>query len=76
MPTKQMCPIKGCDMWIQTKDYCGYHKKILADTTVKIRQGTACPFCPQGRIIKAGLREGKQLYKCGLCKKKCNKINK
>jgi hypothetical protein len=71
MPSKKLCLIEGCDMIAQIGDICGFHKKLIVKSDIK--RGDACKYCEQGRMIKAGIRNLKQMYRCNLCGKKYSK---
>ena len=58
-------------MIAQIGDYCGLHKKLIAKPDV--RRGDSCKYCEQGRMIKAGIRNLKQMYKCSLCERRYSK---
>lgn len=76
MTKKKLCPVDGCDMWIQTKDFCGKHIKMFGkDSKIEfsndgeIPPNRQCPRCFGGRLIKKGVRHGKQRYECLKCKR-------
>jgi ribosomal protein L37AE/L43A len=69
MTQKRLCPIDGCDMLIQTKDYCGKHLKEVKEASPKIRKGDPCEHCGSGRIIRAGIRNREQVWRCSSCRK-------
>jgi hypothetical protein len=71
MTKKKLCIEEGCDMIAQIGTHCGLHKKLIVKPEIK--RGDACKYCEQGRMVKGGTRNLKQIYRCNLCSKKQSK---